>query len=547
MHLATLLTALSAALALAPSARAVAPSPASATVWQPWQTALEAARPREDPLSVTVRAELAGPRGERIRAVGFWDGGRTYLVRCAFPAPGAWRWRTECSDAADTGLHGRSGTVRVAAYRGSNPLFRHGFLRVSDNRRYLCHADGTPFFWLGDTAWAAPLKARDADWDLYLRRRRAQGFTVIQVGIAPEWAGKVDAAGEKPFVGEGIRAPNPPFWRSFEDRVRRANAAGFPVLVVGVMEPTTRYPAEPDAVRFARYLAARLCGSAVMLSPSFDSPYMPVADAVGRALRETVIAQLVTQHPGTPGGQPTAIWSEEYFDRPYLDFVGVQSGHNGGNRERCASQAVNWVLHLYRREPHRPVVNLEAMYDGQGVNAWTADDARRLAWLSLLSGAAGYTYGAGEMRRGMAGDGGVWGWVTDPAAPDYWRKALEWPSAAQMGVVRRVLTGVDWWDLEPAPERVLSDERSAQRRPVIAVARGGRLAVAYLPAGGRARLDLDGMTGPLQARWIDPSTGAERAGGRVEAERGATLRAPGSRDRVLVLRAARSAGRGNER
>ena len=26
-------------------------------------------------------------------------------------------------------------------------------LRVSDNKRFLVHEDGKPFFWLGDTAW----------------------------------------------------------------------------------------------------------------------------------------------------------------------------------------------------------------------------------------------------------------------------------------------------------------------------------------------------------------------------------------------------------
>ncbi len=26
-------------------------------------------------------------------------------------------------------------------------------LKVSDNRRFLVHDDGTPFFYLGDTAW----------------------------------------------------------------------------------------------------------------------------------------------------------------------------------------------------------------------------------------------------------------------------------------------------------------------------------------------------------------------------------------------------------
>ena len=26
-------------------------------------------------------------------------------------------------------------------------------LRVSENKRFLCLEDGSPFFWLGDTAW----------------------------------------------------------------------------------------------------------------------------------------------------------------------------------------------------------------------------------------------------------------------------------------------------------------------------------------------------------------------------------------------------------
>ena len=30
------------------------------------------------------------------------------------------------------------------------PIFKHGPLQVSENKRFLVHKDGTPFFWLGD-------------------------------------------------------------------------------------------------------------------------------------------------------------------------------------------------------------------------------------------------------------------------------------------------------------------------------------------------------------------------------------------------------------
>lgn len=39
--------------------------------------------------------------------------------------------------------------------QSDNPLYVHGFLRVNAaTNRYLEHADGTPFYWLGDTHWS---------------------------------------------------------------------------------------------------------------------------------------------------------------------------------------------------------------------------------------------------------------------------------------------------------------------------------------------------------------------------------------------------------
>jgi hypothetical protein len=71
-------------------------------------------------------------------------------------------------------LHHQSGQFECVAPLGGTPFERHGPLRVSDNRRYLTHADGTPFLWLADTAWNGPLKATDGEWDDYLRERTRQ-------------------------------------------------------------------------------------------------------------------------------------------------------------------------------------------------------------------------------------------------------------------------------------------------------------------------------------------------------------------------------------
>ncbi len=474
-----------------------------------WEQALTSTRAYDDAYAdVAVRVTYSGPENRVLQALGFWDGGDTFRIRAAFPAPGTWRWETSCSDPTNDGLHRQHGTVEVSAYQGENPLYRRGFLRVSDDRRYLAFGDGTPFLWMGDTAWAAPMLSTDDEWEAYLADRKSKHFTLIQVGPASRWAGETDRQGEKPFEDKGCTRLNPTFWQSYDRKIQRANEAGFVVLMVGLMEPVDRYPEPSAAVLFARQMAARLFGDFVIFSPSFDSPFMPLGDEVGRAIREATAVHLITQHPGTPSREPTPIWTLQYYDQPYLDIAGVQSGHNGGNRPRCAQHAIEWMLHAYRHEPHKPVINLEAMYDGQGEKGWQAVDARSLAWRSWLSGALGYTYGAGDVRPKVPeGSGGVWRWVSDPEKYDYWKKALQWESAFQMQYLHDFLAAIDWWRLEPAHELIANQPGDVMRRMVLSKTAKGDLAVAFLPNNASIEVDLSAFPKPLRARWFDPIHG----------------------------------------
>ncbi|MFZ5831696.1 MAG: DUF4038 domain-containing protein, partial [Planctomycetota bacterium] len=60
-------------------------------------------------------------------------------------------------------------------------------LVVSENGRYLARPDGTPFFYLGDTAWELFHRLNREEADQYLADRAAKGFTVIQaVALAEE-------------------------------------------------------------------------------------------------------------------------------------------------------------------------------------------------------------------------------------------------------------------------------------------------------------------------------------------------------------------------
>ena len=64
--------------------------------------------------------------------------------------------------------------------------FAHGRLRVDEGLRYLEYEDGTPFLYLGDTAWELLARLTREEVSLYMENRKAKGFTVIQTVILPE-------------------------------------------------------------------------------------------------------------------------------------------------------------------------------------------------------------------------------------------------------------------------------------------------------------------------------------------------------------------------
>ncbi len=143
-----------------------------------------------------VTVTFTGPGGQTIERPAFWDGGTVWRVRFAPTAVGTWRWRSACSNADDTGLHGRSGEILCIPCADDHPIYRHGFLRVSDDGRRFVHSDGEPFFWLGDTHWQMPDTERvDAcnhpehgggpcshggQFQHLVADRKARGFTVYQ-------------------------------------------------------------------------------------------------------------------------------------------------------------------------------------------------------------------------------------------------------------------------------------------------------------------------------------------------------------------------------
>lgn len=495
-------------------------------VWERWEQTLVSARDYANPYhDVVLRVIFKGPKEQCITGYGFWDGERNFKIRTAFPSPGKWKWETSCSEQADNGLNKRSGVVRVVTYEGENPLYRHGFLKVSENHRYLTYADETPFLWVGDTPWSAFYQATKSEWESFVDYRCKQKFTVLQVHAATGWTPeKFSGANENipAFLNKGADIKwNPVYWQSVEQKVQVANDRGMIVFICAMIEPAWKLGGKKrdnldDVQVFARELAARLAGNFVAWSPTADDIWSPAADECGRMLKEVNARQLVVAHPRFLL-EPGMI----FCDKDYTDAGGLQTGagwqYNPYEKEpskpflaETASQwAVEWPLALYQRTPIKPVLNLEGPYDGgnlqNAVSKYYAPPyprrmPRSVGYLSFLSGAFGYTYGVG----------GVWDWGTQTRnASGGWdfQTALHTSSAFEIQYFAEFFRSIRWWQLQPHHELILNQSVDWLHHMVFAHSENRKFAVAYLPDNPRVIINLSGFPESMTVKWFNPLTG----------------------------------------
>ena len=118
-----------------------------------------------------------------------------------------------------------------------------------------------------------------------------------------------------------------------------------------------------------------------------------------------------------------------------IDFDMVGGNHD--ERIAVAPQTVAIVSSAYATKPPMPVLVGETCYEGHMQQGF-GDVQRRMFWASILSGAAGHTYGAaGIWHAGVEGDHGNWGaWNRQPYDWTTWKEGMNYPGATQLGMAR---------------------------------------------------------------------------------------------------------------
>ncbi|HEX8385960.1 MAG TPA: DUF5060 domain-containing protein, partial [Rubricoccaceae bacterium] len=342
---------------------------------------------------VALRVAFTHPSGDTLSVGGFWDGGRTWRARAAFPRAGAWTWASRSSDA---GLNGQSGTVDVVGATGTDPYRTRGWLRVSGDRRHLTYGDGTPFFYLADTAWEAGWAAPPAAFETYLADRQAKGFDVVQIVVSTHQYNYPDLitnqAGQPYLSGTDRSRLNPRYFDSIDALVRRANESGMAVALVPLWGTYSAAHAAStnhitlvsldEALVQAAYIGARYAGSNVVWIVGGDQYYNTEErraywDAFARRLRAASGSRhLMTVHPGGYSGSyafwPVApdwldfhMYQGSHYDSPWYvtgdDGVRVEDAY-GALR---ANGGFSWegALQGYHQADPRPVLNAEANYE----------------------------------------------------------------------------------------------------------------------------------------------------------------------------------------
>ncbi|TDE15466.1 glycoside hydrolase family 140 protein [Dyadobacter psychrotolerans] len=443
--------------------------------------------------------------------------------------------------------------VLFSAFSRAQQPFSHGKLQVSENNRYLVHQDGTPFFWLGDTAWELFHRLNRQEADLYLNHRAKQGFTVVQAVALAELDGlnTPNALGDKPLIDNDPSKPNDAYFKHVDYIIDKAAEYGIVIALLPTWgdkvfkDKWGKGPEifnENNAAIFGEWIGKRyenrrnviwiLGGDRTPRQNSNDvKVWRALAAGIGRGAGGYG-KTLMSFHP-----QPNAVdmgGSSHWFHKDeWLDFNMLQDGHC---RDELTYDKVSFV---YNRSPAKPVIDSEPIYEDHPVCFNVADlgisnayDVRKFAYLDLFAGAFGHTYGCHDVWQ-MYDQG------REPVNGPHlsWKDALDLPGAKQMSFVKKLMTSRPMNDRVPDQSLIVENNNGPADR--IQATRGKDYAFVYSAAGKRVSVHTGKISGSdFNAYWFDPRKGEAKLIGKF-ANKGSQIFVPPStgygKDWILVL------------
>ncbi len=492
-------------------------------VWDRVELTFVAARTYANPYNdVDVWVDLTGPSFKK-RVYGFWDGGRTFKVRLAATRAGNWSWTSGCST-SDQGLDRKAGSFHATDWSLTdtqmNPL-RHGFIKATPNGHALEHADGTPYFVVGDTwypmgtnrlRWYDDDNARpigpDAGFKDYVRLRKAQGFNWISMIAAfPNWmtdgkpfnvatpgpdsftvrsawmdfgtgsAKNMENEGGRPFQFPGklpgfeqmfpdVDHLNPAYFQFIDRKIDYLNANGFVVFI----EPARRdvsiawskYYKWPESyARYLQYVWARYQANNVVLSPVH-------LDIIRGSIRPEQFTKAINSVFHKYGPPPFGTLLSANAHPSTLENWGGDSWvtlHQTGNMREHNNY---WYLTEIFHQPNpRPGLNGEPYYSGYSdprhpTREMVRADGNTPTDDRYVRSSMYGSFLSGGLAGHVYGAEGIWGGDIESGAPVKMWDAFQWSSARSMRHLRTfaMSIGKRYQDLAPNADLISPNKTS---------------------------------------------------------------------------------------
>ena len=507
---------------------------------RPFDIDIKSSNTHENPfLDVEVTGSFVHEEtGERIVLPGFWKGENVWTVRFSPNKLGRWNYIT---DSNDKSLN-TAGSFIACKNNEVTELDKRGFVRISDKGRYFEYADGTPFYWMGDTNWQAPDIHRLDECNYpgcncgsmfrhLVSQRKDLGFNVFQT--YPSAADNDGGGGKIYFWWKDKYSLIDPdaFNNNFDVKMNYLLENGFTVaLGIGVHSATPVMGADALCA-YTKYMVARYAAYPVVwiTGQEIDIPYLRKEEDYHEAWLKC--AETISKYDGFNRPLGTHLYSREYNAErscspmyeaaPWHQYWALQAGH----RREWANPLLRPKKKYedYWKISKKPMFETESFYEDLRTAA--NDDlpprtnhshstgyevSRNAAWMSSLCGCMGYTYGAhGVWGMRWSKDKKDGGWCGDGSYnSEPWFMGIEKPFGSEVKYMGEFYNNIDFTKLEPQFYDTTYGEFSDAERVVMAV-QSNELYAIYLygkneHTGKIKKLDKKAT---YKAYWFDVRTG----------------------------------------
>ncbi len=393
-------------------------------------------------------------------------------------------------------------------------------LKVSDNNRFLVQEDGTPFFWLGDTAWQLLNVLDKKESEHYLRNRASKGFNVVQC-VLPGLMGLNEAnhEGERIFENLDPTKTNEKYFEHIDWVLDKADALGVNLALLPLWgrqiqeeHPTIKNKKifnVKSAFTYGAFLGKRYKNKTnivwVLGGDATPEGYEQEWQSLAKGIKAGGSEHLMTYHNY---GEKSS--SEYWHTADWLDFNMIQSGH-----QRAFYDNYRMIKDDYGRSPAKPVLEGEPIYEGIYIGFATQNGrakdhhVRVVAYWSIFSGAFGFTYGHNS----------IWQMYDTDREPMFgvgltWKEAMDTPGSYQMRYLKNLMLSRPF--LSRIPDQSLAEPEVSHGVDHLQITRDGTLGkkdatyiMVYFPfMTHKYKIKTDVITSSkLCVWWYDPRTG----------------------------------------